>query len=445
MSKKYLIAGLGLTGGSVARYLTRRNIPFVLYDTRTTLDNSEELQQSYPGSDIFLGEFPEKAMGGIEKIIASPGVVLSAAMVEQAVAHTIPIIGDIECLALEITTPIIAITGTNGKSTVTSLVGEILKADGLRVAVAGNIGTPVLDLLDDTQKYDIWVLELSSFQLDLTCSLKPKIATILNISADHLDRHGSIVQYINSKHRIYNNAQAILYNTEDLKTAPRSAYLPLPRIGFSLGEPENDNWGVVCSDGTNYLTQGSKKLIAINALKIKGKHNWQNALAAAALASHVGASVESIVGVLQSYSGLPHRCQWVRAVDGVSWINDSKGTNIGACASALAGVGESCSGKVVVIAGGLGKGADFSALYPVVSRYARCLVLIGTDADKIAQALDSAVPTYRQNSMKEAILCAKKHAQIDDVVLLSPACASQDMFRDYNHRGEVFTQLVHEL
>lgn len=439
----FLVAGLGVTGHSIARYLARKQCPFVMYDTRPHPTGVDEFRQEFPGVDVFLGDLPESVFESISEIISSPGVPLDSSFMLKASEKNIPIYGDIECLARETDAPVVAITGTNGKSTVTTLVGEMAKAAGISVAVAGNIGTPVLDLLDNGVRYDLWVLELSSFQLDLVNSLAPVAATILNISADHLDRHHTLQAYIDAKQRVYHQAHAMIYNRDDVQTTPSESGHSV--VSYGLGLPEDAQWGLRVVDDNTYLAYGSHNILPVSALKLKGRHNWSNALAACALAYAAGIDFQCMVTVLTQFTGLPHRAQWVRTLDGVDWINDSKGTNIGATCSAILGIGESMQGKIVLIAGGLGKGADFSELRTPMADHVRTLVLIGEDADKMEKALSSSVKVLRSPSLEEAVRVAHQQAQPGDVVMLSPACASQDMFRDFNHRGEVFVAQVNAL
>lgn len=441
----YLVAGLGKTGHSIAGYLRRRNQPFVVFDTRKEVAGLAEFNADFPGVDVFLGELPPTIYQQLTAIITSPGISLDEPFIKQALQLNIPVYGDIECLARETNVPMVAITGTNGKSTVTTLVGEMATVAGLSVAVAGNIGLPVLDLLDNNRHYDLWVLELSSFQLDLTYSLKPIAGTILNISPDHLDRHHTYQAYIDSKQRVYRGAQFLLYNREDQNTFPADEFKQAKSMSYGLDKPAQDDWGIIEKDGVHYLAQGTHCFLAVDKLRIKGKHNWQNALAACALASSAGIDFKSMIQVLESFAGLPHRCQWVRTLNQVDWINDSKGTNIGATISAISGIGGSMQGKIVLIAGGQGKGADFTELCSPVADYVRSVVLIGEDADKLEAALSDVVPTLRAPTFDGAVAMAKEQAMPGDVVLLSPACASLDMFRDFNHRGEVFTNLVGKL
>lgn len=442
---RYLVAGLGKTGNSIAHYLQRKNKPFMAFDTRAELECLDEFKYLFPDVDVFLHDLPETMYPMIEAVITSPGISLDEPFLQRARDLAIPIYGDVECFAREVRVPVIAITGTNGKSTVTTLVGEMVKKAGFNVAVAGNIGDPVLDRLSDDPPYDFWVLELSSFQLDLTYSLAPKAAVVLNITPDHLDRHHTMAAYIEAKQRVYSGASALIYNRQDSNTLPQQVGTDALSVSYGLDEPGGCDWGIVEKEGVLYLAQGQTCLLSVEQLRIKGKHNWQNALAACALASAAGIAHEAMVAVLKEFSGLPHRCQWVRTLDGVEWINDSKGTNVGATESAIAGIGGFMRGKIVLIAGGLGKGADFSELRQPVSDYVRLLVLIGQDADKIDHDLTGAAPVLRASTMEEAVAQARVHAKPGDVVLLSPACASFDMFRDFNHRGEVFSQRVLEL
>ena len=446
-SKLYLVAGLGKTGHSIARYLQRRNCSFVAFDTRKQPQNLPEFNTEFPGVDVFLADLPDELYGQITEIICSPGVATDEPHIQKAIDMGIPVIGDIECLAREVKVPVIAITGTNGKSTVTTLVGEMAKAANLAVAVAGNIGAPVLDLLDDGIQYDLWVLELSSFQLDLTSSLAPIAATILNVSPDHLDRHHHMDAYIQAKQRVYNQAKTLIHNRADGQTFPAKAFAdkPMRVISFGLDAGEEGLWGIINSAGTNYLAYGQELILSVDQLKIKGRHNWENALAACALASTTSITRGDMISVLQSFAGLPHRCQWVRTMDGVNWINDSKGTNIGATLSAISGIGGSMQGKIVLIAGGQGKGADFTELRAPMAEYVRSIVLIGEDADILESALADVVHVIRAPSLDAAVTLAKSQAQPGDVVLLSPACASLDMFRDFNHRGDSFAAAVEAL
>lgn len=439
-----LIVGLGKTGKSIARYLKQRQKSFAIFDTRAEVAGLTEFKQKFNETPIFLQKFPPALYQQLERIILSPGVAPDEQFIQQALQYGLPIYGDIECLAQEINVPVVAITGTNGKSTVTTIVGEMAKLAGFSVAVAGNIGTPVLELLDDGNNYNLWVIELSSFQLDLTYSLKPYIATILNISPDHLDRYPNLAAYSQSKQLIYNRAEFALYNRDDLATKPLH-FKKNKLLAFGLDLPTTNNWGIVEKNGISYFAHGKNCLFPTAELHINGKQNWQNALAACAIATILGIDSKLQIKILQNFIGLKHRCQWIRTLANVSWVNDSKGTNVGATISAINGIGATIKGKIILIAGGIGKGADFNELRVPIAHYVRALVLIGQDANKIAAAVKDVVLVKMVNSLNEAVLQAQLVAMDYDLVLLSPACASFDMFRDFNHRGEVFMQLVRAL
>lgn len=440
-----VVAGLGKTGLSLARYLSRKNLSFILFDTRSKFEIPEEFHKEFPNHPIYFENLPAALWESFNIFYVSPGVDFNQQIKQNITNNNIEITSDIECFSKEVTKPIIGITGTNGKSTVTALTGAIINACGMKAGVAGNIGLPVLDALVefDDQALDYWVLELSSFQLELLKNLKLFAATILNITPDHLDRHNNMEAYIAAKHRIYNNAKYLLFNRADYNTKPLHNE---KMFSFGLDAPQDTlQWGVITKDNQKYLAHNQTLLIEANKMRIKGTHNWENAMAAAALAHFAGVSYDVIKQVLIDFPGLEHRCQFVRELDGVEYINDSKGTNVGATESALKGIGSSHHGKIVLIAGGLGKDADFSLLSAPVKNYVRQLILIGKDAQKIASALESYVPIIHCKSLSDAIVEAQQCAQPDDVVLLSPACASFDMFKNFNHRGEVFTSLVHQL
>ena len=443
--KHYLVIGLGKTGQSVARYLQRRHLSFSVFDTRKAPEALAEFRAEFPDAAVFLTMFAEDKLAQISAIIVSPGVPLETPCIVAAKVLNIPVFGDIECLAREIPgKQVIAITGTNGKSTVTTLVGLMAEAFGFKTAVAGNIGTPVLDLLADENDYAVWVLELSSFQLDVTESLCPTTATVLNITPDHLDRYHTIEAYIAAKQRVYHHAVSMVYNREDELTIPDTKKTEQV-TSFGLNPPSDGEWGLLQDQNDWYLAYGQIRILAVSDLRIKGRHNWANALAACALVHPLGIPFTVMREVLMTFSGLPHRSQWVRTLDAVDWINDSKGTNVGATQSAIAGIGGAISGKIVLIAGGQGKGADFRFLRDVVANHVRALVLLGQDADILETALSDLVPVKRIDTIEAAVQAARDIALSGDVVLLSPACASLDMFRDFNHRGQVFTDLVGKL
>lgn len=450
MQKFTLVVGLGQTGQSIARYLHHKNLPFAVFDTREAPPGEALFRKAYPKIKLYLKTYPQNLYKNISRIICSPGVSLDIALIQEARARNILIESDIDCLAREVHAPLVAITGTNGKSTVTCLLGEMAKTAGMKTAVAGNIGTPVLDLfLDESGLFDVWVLELSSFQLELTCALRPVAATILNISPDHLDRHHNIEAYRAAKQRVYRGAQGCVFNRDDVETKPNLESLQADACVISYGsdEPLSQNaWGLR-RDASNQLclARGDTLILPVDEISMKGRHNWMNALATCALAEMLKIPMDVCVSVLKRFSGLPHRCQKIRVLDDVMWINDSKGTNVGATESAIAGLGPSTQGKLVLIAGGQGKGGDFQALRESISRHVRVLILIGEDAKLLDEALCDVVHVHHASSLDDAVKHAKLCAEPGDAVLLSPACASFDMFNSFNHRGEVFTTLVEAL
>lgn len=450
MQKMTLIVGLGKTGQSIARYLHHKNLSFAVYDTREAPPGEAFFRKTYPDVPLYLKTYPENLYNHVEKIICSPGVSLDITLIHEARVHHIPIESDIDCLAREVDAPMVAITGTNGKSTVTCLLGEMAQAAGMKTAVAGNIGTPVLDfLLDEQDVFDVWVLELSSFQLELTSTLRPVAAVILNISPDHLDRHHTGEAYRAAKQRVYRGAGACVFNRDDAETKPETACLEEDArvISYGSDEPMTQNdWGL--RQDTNHqlcLARGAALIMPVDEIAMKGRHNWMNALATCALAELLAIPMDVCVAVLKTFSGLPHRCQNIRVLDDIAWINDSKGTNVGATESAITGLSSSVKGKLILIAGGQGKGGDFQALRQSILEHVRALVLIGEDAKLLDEALRDVVDIYHAASLDDAVKQAQSCAQSGDAVLLSPACASFDMFDSFNHRGEVFTALVHAL
>jgi UDP-N-acetylmuramoylalanine--D-glutamate ligase len=343
----------------------------------------------------------------------------------------------VELFARHVDAPVVAITGSNGKSTVTTLVGEMAAHAGWDTRVGGNLGTPALDLLTDRVP-DLYVLELSSFQLETTRSLRPAAAVVLNVSADHLDRYRSLDEYAAAKASIYRGARTAVVNGDDPIVAGFDVGAA-ERCAFSLARvPEPGGFGLREIDGEPWLVRGAAGLLPAAALKIRGRHNLANALAAFALGEALGLPRAAMVEAAQSFAGLPHRTQWVAERDGVSWYNDSKGTNVGATLAALNGF----PGKVVLLAGGLGKGADFTPLRPVLAQKGRALVVFGRDAPLIAAAVGDACPIHHAADLGEVITCARACARPGDTVLFSPACASFDMFRNFEDRGERFAAAV---
>ncbi|MDH5473480.1 MAG: UDP-N-acetylmuramoyl-L-alanine--D-glutamate ligase [Gammaproteobacteria bacterium] len=435
-----LVVGLGVTGMSVVKYLRAEGKQVVVADTREIPPGRNELEKDFAEVLLETGSFNEKTFVNAEQIIISPGVPMSSAVIQMALAKKIDVIGDVELFAREVTSPVIAITGSNGKSTVTTLVGEMARKAGINVAVGGNLGVPVLDLLK--LKADLYVLELSSFQLETLYSLKPVAATVLNISPDHMDRYDSVSAYANVKLHIYDHSQYAIINHDDeylRNITTQSANV----IGFTLSEPGENEYGLRLINDVTWLCKGEQKIIAEQDLKIGGRHNTANALASLALGDAAGFSMIAMLDALREFTGLPHRTQWVAEKNNVSWFNDSKGTNVGATLAAIDGL--SVKNKMVLIAGGLAKDADFYSLRQAVKEKVRCVILIGRDADKINKDLGDVVPVYYANTMEDAVKEANALAQSGDSVLLSPACASFDMFNGYEHRGEIFMNAVRML
>jgi len=436
---KTLIIGLGKTGLSCARFLAQRGVSFIVMDDREQPPELTALREQFPAAEMFLGGFDTTVMESCREIIISPGVSLFDPEIAKIIDDGIPVIGDIELFARYADAPVIAVTGSNGKSTVTALVAEMARAAGRNVRVGGNLGTPALDLLDDGAP-DLYVLELSSFQLESTSSLNCVAAVVLNLSPDHLDRYRTMDEYLEAKLRIYSGDGLIILNNDD---PVLQDHLPAGRktLGFTTGVPRRDEYGVRKEQGISWLAKGDESLLPVSELRIKGGHNIANALAALALGDAAGLPQAAMLQALKVFKGLPHRMEWVAEKDGVTWYNDSKGTNVGATVAALQGL----EGKVVLIAGGLGKGADFSPLREVVANKGRAVVLIGRDAALIARALDDVVPVFYATDMRDAVRHASLNAKQGDAVLLSPACASFDMFKNYEDRGAVFVKSVKSL
>ncbi len=434
------IVGTGATGLSVARFLAARGERFVLLDTRTNPPNLAQIQREFSDVPLELGELRQDTLQLADEIVLSPGVPKNTPAIVAAEQTGVPVIGDIELFARHARAPLVAITGTNAKSTVTTLVGEMAAAAGLRVAVGGNLGTPALELLDDA--VELYVLELSSFQLETVGRLNARVAAILNVSGDHLDRYDSIREYHAAKQRIYLGAQQMVINRQDLLTHPPLAVDSKP-ISFG-GPAEFGNFGILHEGERTWLAYQFEPLLPVEELKMSGAHNLDNALAALAIGHAAGLPMAAMLQVLREFSGLPHRCQKVTEIDGVEFFDDSKGTNVGATLAAIRGLAREPA-KLVLIAGGQGKGGDFSRLAGVAEKHLRAAVLIGEDAPLLEKVLKPVVTTRRADTMDDAVAQARQLALPGDAVLLSPACASFDMFSGYRQRGEAFVAAVRGL
>ncbi|WP_338055613.1 UDP-N-acetylmuramoyl-L-alanine--D-glutamate ligase [Seongchinamella sediminis] len=436
-SEHRVVVGLGVTGLSCARHLYRQGASFSVVDTRERPPGLEELRREMPGVAVYAGAWPEDLLASAAELVVSPGIALEEPLVADAVAAGAQVIGDIDLFVREAQAPVIGITGSNAKSTVTELVGAMARQAGLNVGVGGNLGTPALDLLADERQ--LYVLELSSFQLERAGKLGLAVATVLNVSADHLDRHGSMPRYHQAKHRIFFGCASAVCNSDDPLTTPLLEER-IPVIRWRMGEPELKGFGLRQEAGRTYLSRGFELLLAVDELPISGRHNQANALAALALGHAAGLPTGAMLAALRAFRGLPHRCELVAEVAGVRFINDSKGTNIGATEAALAGLGG--ERDILLIAGGQGKGADFSGLRQAVQRHCRQLLVMGEDAPALAAALGDVVPVTAAASMAEAVSLAAADARAGDTVLLSPACASFDMFSGYQARGDAFRAAV---
>ena len=377
------------------------------------------------------------------KIIISPGISLQKPEIARQLLRGVPVIGDIELFAEGVRAPVIAITGTNAKSTVTTLVGEMAFDAGLNVQVGGNLGTPVLDLLYATDT-ELFVLELSSFQLETTFSLAPAVATVLNVTPDHMDRYATVEDYCATKQHIYSNCRVAVVNRDDSLTDCGDQYQER-KLSFTLEEPRQNEFGLLKKNNELYLAFEDQLLLPTQELPILGRHYQANALAALAIGYGYGLQFEPMLRTLKRFKGLPHRCQLVRERKGVLWYNDSKGTNVGAALAAIEGLGNVIDGKLILIAGGVGKNADFSPLVIPIEKYVKSVVLIGEAAPILATVIGDRVDVSFAKSMEEAVAVADTIATPGDSVLLSPACASLDMFNNFEHRGQVFTQIVKEL
>lgn len=422
-----LVVGLGLTGWSVIRYLYARGEAMVVTDTRDNPPFLDQLHASYPEVP-FVANLPNNKFEGYREIVASPGLAV-------AVDHAI---GDIELFAREAKAPIIGVTGSNGKSTVTTLVGEMLNNAGYTALVGGNIGTPALDLLE-LPVPDFYVLELSSFQLETTLSLSPCAAVVLNVSEDHMDRYSNLQEYASTKFRVYKHASCSVINRDDALV--REYEKTNGGISFGLDQGAKGQFGIVEDEGEEYFAVGQKKLAPITDLSLQGKQNISNVLAAMALIDCAGLELSTaMIEAAMQYQGLPHRCELIGSWYGVKWVNDSKGTNVGATLAAINGAEK----PVILIAGGQGKGADFVPLKTAVAKSVKAVVLIGEDALKIADAIEVGETANIAESLRQAIELAADQSEAGDTVLFSPACASFDMFKSYEHRGDEFRRLVKE-
>ena len=442
-----IVVGLGKSGLSLVRFLARQGVPFAVADTRMSPPELATLQAEFPQVEVRCGALDVEFLCRASELYVSPGLPLATAALREAAARGVKLSGDIDLFVRHAKAPIIAITGSNAKSTVTTLVGEMAAAAGKKVAVGGNLGTPALDLLADD--IELYVLELSSFQLESTERVNAEVATCLNVSDDHMDRYSGLQTYHLAKHRIFRGARQVVVNRQDPLSRPLIAD-QVPCWSFGLDKPDFKSFGILEEGGEKFLAFQFSKLMPVRELKIRGAHNQANALAALALGHAVGLPLAPMLDTLRRFTGLAHRCQWVRERTGVTFYDDSKATNVGAALAAIDGWGAEIAGQLLLIAGGDGKGADFTPLRASVAKYCRAVVVLGRDAELIAAALKDAdgrdvVPLLRVATLDEAVQRCAELAAAGDAVLLSPACASLDMFKNFEERGRLFAQAVEEL
>lgn len=453
--QKRLIIGMGQTGLSCARFLSAKGLSFDLCDTREVLPNQNTICAEFSGSKIFNGELDSQLLAEYQELIVSPGIAIAEPAIASAMKQGSRVRGDVDIFAEYVTKPIIGITGSNGKSTVTTLVGEILAEAGHKPAVCGNIGVPVLDVLLNDDDYDCYVVELSSFQLETTHHLAAEVACVLNLSEDHMDRYDSMMAYHQAKHRIFQGCRSIVVNREDALTQPlTSTAMPMRSFGLTMADnpvAAKNQYSISCSvdSSEESLVFEQQAIFPVKNLKIKGRHNQLNALAAIALVDSLpnefSVTQEQLSKVLANFSGLAHRCAWVAEKNGIQYFNDSKGTNVGSTLAAIEGLANTERKNIILIAGGVGKDQDFEPLADACQLNVKQAVLFGRDAKMIAGAIKASADTQITATLEQALVVAQSSASEGDAVLFSPACASFDQFKNYVNRGEVFEALVSDL
>lgn len=442
-----VIVGLGNTGLSCVKYFASTGERVKVVDSRDEPPGLASLIEMYPDVECELGSFNLETFVTAKQLVVSPGISIRSVEVEAAKEAGVAITGDIDIFSKQVASPIIAVTGSNGKSTVVAMLAEILTKAGKKFGLGGNLDgdnfKPALDLLAEDEK-DLYLLELSSFQLETTQNLGAAVGTILNLSADHMDRYEGIDDYRRAKQRIFNGCKQVVINRDDKESSPL-VESDAAVWDFGFGRAGLNGLGVLEEGGDLYLAYQLEKIVSVNELKVFGQHNISNVLAAVALSMAIGIDMNAIKAAITEFSGLPHRCQWVANIDGVDFYNDSKGTNVGATVAAVEGLGEHISGHIVLIAGGIAKGADFTALVPAMNKWGKAVILIGQDAAEMASYFDTEIKTYFANNMPDAARVALQQSAAGDAVLLSPACASFDMFENFQHRGFAFIESVGNL
>ena len=435
--KRVAVIGLGVTGLATVRFLLKQGVKPVLMDTRLKVAGIETIPAEKVDG-IYFGELDANRLARMDVLLVSPGLDTSHPAIRFATAQGAQLMGDVELFALCNEKPVVAVTGSNGKSTVTKLTEHMLNCSGINALAAGNIGLAVLDALERTDA-KVYVLELSSFQLDTTHSLKLRAAANLNVTEDHLDRHGTMAAYTAAKQRIFLHTDVAIYNAEDPLTRPLGC--AAPQIGLNLQQPQ-DGYGLVQHQGETWLLVDGAALLPVAQMSMVGRHNQFNALASCALALAVGCSREALVQALKTYQPLPHRCALVADHAGVRWVNDSKATNVGATLAAIAGLRADVPGKLILIAGGDGKGVDFTELSTVLRQQVDQVITLGRDGPAIAALVPGSIEVA---DLTAAVKQAAALARAGDMVLLSPACASLDMFKNYEERGRLFADAVQQV
>ncbi|BCE00628.1 UDP-N-acetylmuramoyl-L-alanine--D-glutamate ligase [Marinicellulosiphila megalodicopiae] len=439
--KQRIILGLGKTGYSCVKFLSEKNIPVQVWDTRKNPPFLDECRKNFPNVNIILGPLNAEQLSRFDQIVISPGLPMNDPAIVYAKQQGSEVIGDVDLFVQYCNGKIVAITGSNAKSTVTSMVGHLLESIGQKVKVGGNLGVPMLELLDiDTQVY---ILELSSFQLETTHELNADVATVLNVSEDHMDRYDSFSQYYMAKHRVFNGCKSIVVNRDDALSQPLVSD-KYPKITFSKNSPDINQYGLIELDSAMYLAKGFNPIIAVSELNLMGRHNYCNYLAALAICDCLKFEPKQFVSALSNFKGLAHRCEKIQTIDDVIFINDSKATNVGATLAAIDGLSDK---NIHLILGGVGKGADFSALKPAIEKQVKSVAIFGESKNELFELLKQNVNVNvtLQNDLKSALNFLFNTAKPNDVILLSPACASFDMFENFEDRGSKFVELVGQL
>ena len=443
-ANKQVVIGLGKTGISCVRFLRRLDCDVVVVDTRKEPPALEQLKNEFPEVRFYSGKLSQFDFSNAEELFVSPGLSIKEPALAKAHQSGVLISGDIELFARAVSAPVIAVTGSNGKSTVVTLLGELLKVAGYRVCVAGNVGLPVLDALTEQQNIDLWVLELSSFQLETIQSLTPQVAINLNVTEDHMDRYDSLDEYAMAKQRIFDNCEAGVFWQEDNRARPvHSLPATLPFGGQKEGP--RGRFYLQLMQGEWWVMDGSNAVICQTDVRLKGTHNLLNIAAVLTTLVQLGIDYQPLLAELKQFAGLPHRCQWVAEINGVNWYNDSKSTNPGSAIAALEGLSGTPTGQLIWLAGGDGKGADFSLLQSTVQQHVGLTLVFGRDKQQIASVLAGVGKVEVLETMAQAIERAYAIAQAGDMVLLSPACASLDQFTNYEQRGDQFVSQVQQL